>query len=352
MEHRRLALLIDSENISAKYMSVISEELKKHGVVTYKRIYGDWANTQTAKWREKVSEYALTPVQQFRNIVGKNAIDSALIIDAMDILYTNNVEGFCIASSDSDFTRLVNRLTESGMLVIGMGEEKSTNSFRVACSIFINLQSIEQQKKEQECLELEALKEAEEEIATGMMQESSIKQERKVKKESMISRVKSDKMIKQPIKREMIEQAILDIIIKNENGCKITDLGEVGSRLREKYPNFNVKQYGYSGLAKFLEDMKEITVVKVNTKVGIKIKQECDEMSHISRYVKQLLSQSPSGTMELGTLGRNIHNQYQPFDIKMVGYSKLSTFVKSIEGIEIKKEPGKKNNRQIVYLQK
>ena len=133
MENKRFALLIDADNISAKYISVILEELSTYGITTYKRIYGDWTSTQASKWKNQLLENSVIPVQQFSNTVGKNATDSTLIIDAMDILYTGNVEGFCIVSSDSDFTRLASRLRESGMEVIGMGEEKTPRSFRVAC---------------------------------------------------------------------------------------------------------------------------------------------------------------------------------------------------------------------------
>ena len=140
MENQKYALLIDSDNISHKYISCILDEMSKYGVTTYKRIYGDWTSPQAGRWREELLKNSIIPIQQFQNTVGKNATDSALIIDAMDILYTHNVDGFCIVSSDSDFTRLASRLRESGMNVIGMGEEKTPRSFRAACSIFTNLE--------------------------------------------------------------------------------------------------------------------------------------------------------------------------------------------------------------------
>ena len=136
MDDKRYAVLIDSDNISSKYISDILDEMTKYGVITYKRIYGDWTSTQANKWKKELMENSITPIQQFRNTVGKNATDSTLIIDAMDILYTNNVDGFCIVSSDGDFTRLASRLRESGMDVIGMGENKTPRSFRAACSVF------------------------------------------------------------------------------------------------------------------------------------------------------------------------------------------------------------------------
>lgn len=141
MDDKRYAVLIDSDNISSKYISDILDEMTKYGVITYKRIYGDWTSTQASKWKKELMENSITPIQQFCNTVGKNATDSTLIIDAMDILYTNNVDGFCIVSSDGDFTRLASRLRESGMDVIGMGESKTPRSFRAALqtlSFFVN----------------------------------------------------------------------------------------------------------------------------------------------------------------------------------------------------------------------
>ena len=137
---QRFALLIDADNVSAKYIKPIMDELSKYGTVTYKRIYGDWTLTLHAKWKDALLENSITPIQQFGYTQGKNATDSAMIIDAMDILYTRSVEGFCIVSSDSDFTRLASRIRESGLTVIGMGEKKTPVPFRKACDIFTTLE--------------------------------------------------------------------------------------------------------------------------------------------------------------------------------------------------------------------
>ena len=125
MEEQCYALLIDADNVSAKYIKPILTELSKYGIITYKRIYGDWTSTQHSSWKDELLTNSITPIQQFSYTQGKNSTDSAMIIDAMDILYTNDVDGFCIVSSDSDFTRLVSRLRERGKMVIGMGENKT-----------------------------------------------------------------------------------------------------------------------------------------------------------------------------------------------------------------------------------
>ena len=218
MDDKRYAVLIDSDNISSKYISDILDEMTKYGVITYKRIYGDWTSTQANKWKKELMENSITPIQQFRNTVGKNATDSTLIIDAMDILYTNNVDGFCIVSSDGDFTRLASRLRESGMDVIGMGENKTPRSFRAACSVFTDLELLREQAHEDE------------------------PDSKHVKKKA------SNNIIKQ----SKIENAIIEIIQENDNKGKQTGLGEIGSRLQKKYSDFDVRNYGYSSLSTFL----------------------------------------------------------------------------------------------------
>ena len=136
----RFALLIDADNVSAKYIKPILDELSKYGNVTYKRIYGDWTRPNSAGWKEELLQNSITPIQQFSYTYGKNATDSAMIIDAMDMLYASELEGFCLVSSDSDFTRLASRLRESGKRVIGMGEAKTPLPFRKACEIFTELE--------------------------------------------------------------------------------------------------------------------------------------------------------------------------------------------------------------------
>ena len=186
---KRFALLIDADNVSARYIKPILNELSKYGTVTIKRIYGDWTLTLHAKWKDALLENSITPIQQFGYTQGKNATDSAMIIDAMDILYTDSVDGFCIVSSDSDFTRLASRLRESGRMVVGMGEKKTPTPFRRACDVFTTLELLVDQKRGK---------------AGGA--------------DAAIS-------------REEVEQAVVDIITENQNNDKTTGLGEVGSRL-------------------------------------------------------------------------------------------------------------------------
>ena len=224
MEEQCFALLIDAENVSAKYIKPILTELSKYGIITYKRIYGDWTSTQLSGWKDQLLSNSITPIQQFSYTQGKNATDSAMIIDAMDILYTNNVDGFCIVSSDSDFTRLVSRIRESGKMVIGMGENKTPEPFRKACDKFTILENLM----------------SEQEPGAGKAREQH-------------ERLSTSK----------IEDAIIDMIIENQDNNKGTGLGEVGSRLVSLYPDFDVRSYGYNMLSKFLEQFPRITLFQL-----------------------------------------------------------------------------------------
>src|SRR5215207_7753906 len=138
----RLAVLIDADNVPYSSVKEMMEEIAKYGTPTFKRIYADWTKPTVSGWKSVLLENAITPIQQYSYTSGKNSSDSALIIDAMDILYSGKVDGFCIISSDSDFTRLATRLREAGMKVFGIGQKKTPNPFIVACDKFIYMEII------------------------------------------------------------------------------------------------------------------------------------------------------------------------------------------------------------------
>jgi len=312
-DDERYAVLIDSDNISSKYISSILDEMTKYGIVTYKRIYGDWTSTQANKWKRELMENSITPIQQFRNTVGKNATDSTLIIDAMDILYTGNVDGFCIVSSDGDFTRLASRLRESGMHVIGMGENKTPRSFRAACSVFTDLELLLDQYDEDD------------------------KEGRATKKKKKNENVLTQKTI---------QDAILEIITENDNSGKVTGLGELGSRLQKKYSDFDVRNYGYSSLSKFIDDMEGFKVEKVNSTALVSIDEDNDTKDKVVKYAIDCVKAEGSEGIDLGLLGQKIHKKFPNFNVKEYGYSTLSKFIYSIK--ELKRED--KGNHQKIKL--
>ena len=240
---KRFALLIDADNVSAKYIKPITDELSKYGTVTYKRIYGDWTSTLHAKWKDALLENSITPIQQFSYTQGKNATDSAMIIDAMDILYTNSVEGFCIVSSDSDFTRLASRIRESGLTVVGMGEKKTPIPFRKACDIFTTLELL--------------LDETANRAGRGKGH-----------------RAQSGESTGPSIER--VEQAVVNIITDNQNNGKSTGLGEVGSRLLKRYPDFDVRSYGINQLAKLLDGFERVEIIKDGNSVEVVLAERAE----------------------------------------------------------------------------
>jgi len=305
LSDKKFAVLIDSDNISAKYITSILDEMTRYGVITYKRIYGDWTSSQMGKWKMELLENSITPIQQFSNTVGKNATDSALIIDAMDLLYTDNVDGFCIVSSDSDFTRLASRLRESGKEVIGMGEDKTPKSFRAACTVFTNLEVLLDQ----------------EEDGTGGG----------------------------AIGKEVIEQDITSILLENEDKNKATGLGEIGNRLVKKYSDFDVRNYGYSSLSKFLEEMGGFELKKSNNVVTVRMKDNRTKKQELDDFAVGMVKGSGKNGMELAALGNGIHRKFADFKVKDYGYSTFSKFVNSIGQLEVREN---KNNNKTVYLKK
>ena len=244
---KRFALLIDADNVSAKYIKPITDELSKYGTVTYKRIYGDWTLTLHAKWKDALLENSITPIQQFGYTQGKNATDSAMIIDAMDILYTRSVEGFCIVSSDSDFTRLASRIRESGLTVIGMGEKKTPTPFRKACDIFTTL-----------------------ELLLGDAGGKSSGRGKGRSDQAGATSGGSGAGTATASKDE-IEQAVVNIITDNQNNGKSTGLGEVGSRLLKRYPDFDVRSYGTNLLSKLLDEFQSVQITKDGSSVTVEL---------------------------------------------------------------------------------
>ncbi|HCW52344.1 MAG TPA: hypothetical protein DG753_01075, partial [Clostridium sp.] len=265
MDEKRFAILIDADNISAKYIKNILDEISNYGIATYKRIYADWTKPTVAAWKDVLLENSIIPVQQYSYTTGKNSTDSALIIDAMDMLYSNNVDGFCIVSSDSDFTRLAMRLRESGMMVIGMGEEKTPNPFIKSCHQFKFLDII-----------------ADDDSLTKVKKESD-----NVSCERTISQVTSKNTVdKSMTSIQIITSEILNIISDlqdNDNGINI---GEIGQRIIKRYPDFDVRNYGYSKLSRFLNDIDCLEIK--NTYVVLKndISEKKAQGLQISKAIK------------------------------------------------------------------
>jgi hypothetical protein len=215
-----LAVLIDGDNIPSAHVKEMMEEIAKYGNPTIKRIYGDWTNPHLSKWKKLLLENAITPIQQYAYTTGKNATDSAMIIDAMDILYSEKVSGFCLVSSDSDFTKLATRLREAGMQVIGIGEKKTPTPFIVACDKFIYIEILRNQASKKE------------DINRNDKTEESI-----------------DKITPRVIK--LLSATIRDL--SDEDGWAF--LGDVGSLIQKKEPNFDSRNYGFEKLTPLIKSI-------------------------------------------------------------------------------------------------
>lgn len=220
-----MAVLIDGDNIPSANVKEMMEEIAKYGNPTIKRIYGDWTRPGLTKWKNVLLENAITPIQQYGYTTGKNATDSAMIIDAMDILYSGDVNGFCLVSSDSDFTRLATRLREAGMQVIGIGERKTPNPFIVACDKFIYIEILKKNTEK--------------------------KAESKDNDESQFDRITKKEV-------SLIYATIRDL--SDDDGWAF--LGDVGSLLQKKRPNFDARNYGFDKLTPLIESIKRFEVEK------------------------------------------------------------------------------------------
>jgi uncharacterized LabA/DUF88 family protein len=221
----RLAVLIDADNIPYSNVKGMMEEIAKYGNPTFKRIYADWTKPTVSGWKSILLENAITPIQQYSYTTGKNATDSAMIIDAMDILYSGRVDGFCIVSSDSDFTRLATRLREAGMRVIGIGEKKTPNPFITACDKFIYI---------------EILAEQEAEVSETINS--------KGKKQPRETFQKVDKGV-----IKLIRSSINDLA--DESGWAF--LGELGNLILKKQPNFDPRNYGFKKLMTLIKSINQ-----------------------------------------------------------------------------------------------
>ncbi|SMD45652.1 Uncharacterized conserved protein [Aquiflexum balticum DSM 16537] len=229
----KIAVLIDADNVPSGQVKEMMEEIAKYGNPTIKRIYGDWTKPQLVKWKNVLLENAINPMQQYGYTSGKNATDSAMIIDAMDILYSERVNGFCIVSSDSDFTKLATRLREAGMMVIGMGEKKTPDPFIVACDKFIYLEILQKQSEE------------------------PTDQSNKITTSPQVDKI-NPKLIR------LIASTISDLA--DDDGWAF--LGDVGNLLQKKQPNFDARNYGFQKLTPLIKSISAFEIEQRENQKG------------------------------------------------------------------------------------
>jgi uncharacterized LabA/DUF88 family protein len=254
----RLAVLIDADNASAKLIEPLLKEIAKYGTAHVKRIYGDWTSSQLSSWKDKLNKFAIQPMQQFGYSVGKNSTDSALIIDAMDLLYTQNFDGFCIVSSDSDFTRLASRIRESGLVVYGFGEKKKTPvAFVSACDKFIYTEILDR--------------------SDGHTVES-IAIPNDLKSKDKLSVANSPATPKENAEQQklVINQELLDLL---KDACEAVDeedgwahLGPFGSQLTKISPSFDSRNYGYKKLSELVKATNLFELKEAKSQLQIRLR--------------------------------------------------------------------------------
>ncbi len=227
----QIAILIDADKASYRKIEEILNEVKRYGIPTIKRIYGDWTNPYVEKWKDKLLTHAITPIQQYSYTQGKNSTDSALIIDAMDILHSDRVDGFCIVSSDSDFTRLATRLRESGKLVIGIGEKKTPKPFIASCDKFIYVEIFEKNQKKETVAK---------------------KKQQNQPKPAPVDNPTSIAVLDEET-LELLKDTVDDTA--DENGWAF--LGEIGSLFNKRKPDFDARNYGYDKMSHLFKAYKE-----------------------------------------------------------------------------------------------
>lgn len=330
MDDINIALLIDADNVSPRYIGGILSELSKYGKITVRRMYGDWSAERLHTWLDQSASYSLTPVMQPNNTPGKNASDIGLIIDAMDILYTGDVQGFCIVSSDGDFNKLATRLREAGKVVIGMGEKKTPESFRVSCERFIFLDVIDSEE------------ETDSDASDGSDAPRSAARKKTRRKKSAeggsdaaagpaaaeeseeSEEEESSDLFTDPAQ---IESAIVKMISDNAADGRETGLGEIGSRLVKIFPDFDIRNYHYSKLSEYLRDFPSLKVESRDNALWVGLSGSTD--AEVESQIRQIFARHGTDDLTLTVLHRELQEINPNLDatIRQSGVTRFSAYL-------------------------
>ncbi len=261
---QKIALLIDGDNAQPSLIKQILAEAGKYGLVTIRRIYGDWTTTSMQGWKAALHDSAIQPIQQFRYTIGKNATDSAMIIDAMDILHGHMVDGFCIVSSDSDYTRLATRIREIGFFVMGIGKRSTPKAFVNGCNVFIYTENLVPRERETRRHD-----------RGGGARKSGAKEPREEPETRDDREDKSRKFDPVPLLRGAFDMAV------HEDGW--ANLGEIGFYLRQLDPGFDPRTYGFKQLSQLIKSQSGLFDIRAREEAGggsaiyVKVRETRDE---------------------------------------------------------------------------
>ncbi len=335
-DEKKFAILIDADNIAPKYINSILNEISNKGIITYKRIYGDWTSSNAGSWKKVLLRHSLTPIQQYSYTYGKNSTDSAMIIDAMDILYGGDVDGFALCSSDSDFTRLAVRLREAGKMVVGLGESKTPAPFCAACNEFKFLDRITDDDEKEETPKKKKKGESDNKKKTAA---DNKKAPAKTKTPDIpeVTDTEDDSQDEETAitTLETIEASLKDIILASGDETNGIDMGELGSRLQKRHPDFDTRNYGYSKFSIFLKKFDFLSMEHIGTSINVMLKVPEEDNSLENRIV-EIVSQAGEKGINLGTLSSEVNNEFPNFSPKEYGFSKFEQFIRSIDRLEVK----------------
>ena len=322
-EKMQFAVLIDADNISSKYAVTIFEELEKYGLTSYRRIYGNWSKGNG--WSEGLLlEHSIMPVQQFSYTTGKNATDMAMVIDAMDILYKNKVQGFCLVTSDSDFTRLAMRLREENMFVLGMGESKTPLALTRACNKFIHLNLVAEQNMD-------------EDIAMGTRNSQDTRNNPDEKHGRTGEYAGSQDAVSTEEQNVTsiadVRQVILTLI--NESGGRQVDLARVGNRLNDKFTDFDVRNYGYYKLSTMIDqELPDLHVKKISNQYYVERRSNLTK-EELEQEICRMIAKNGGMVENLASLNDELHKKYKQLDFKQFGYNRISSFLRSLNSVTV-----------------
>lgn len=341
MTDKKIVVLIDAENTSAKYVDGIMEYLKKQGVIISARIYGDFINNEGLKgWNSKAIEYEMEQKQQLTTRAGKNASDIALVIDAMDLLYQKKIDIFCIVTSDGDYTGLVKRIREDGIEVIGIGKEDASKRLEKVCDAYVDLGNLV--KKEKATRKEKEPKKQKANLKDNIeMKKTLLKEDEKNKKNVSAEDTKGDKVntkkeTDKSVKRDIVEplknikMALNELVQQDENAGKYAELGGIKSRIQMRYPNFNEKDYGYKTIRELIDKETKFQVYQEGKHTYVISVNTSTELENVCRYILDEYPNKVIGIHEMGALGRKIHSKFPDFNYKEYGCAKLSLFVEKM----------------------
>ncbi len=340
MEDKKIVLLIDAENTSAKYADCIMHYLEKQGIIISARIYGDFINNINVKgWNQKAVQYEMEQKQQLTTSAGKNASDIALVIDAMDLLYLKTIDTFCIVTSDGDFVNLVKRIRENGIEVIGMGKADASRRLGRVCDQYLDFEEMEEEMKEEmkEELKEKTKNSSRNRKADGKGEKASAKGKKPDDRQSgKKAEPEQQEKYVEPLKN--IKMAMNELIQQDENSGKTSEPGSIKSRLQLRYPGFDERDYGYKSIGELIDKETKFEICQDGKHIYVRSakrnmeKEEAENLllEQVCTFLLETFPEKVISMQELPAFGKKLHGAYPDFHYKDYGYGKLSVFLEEL----------------------